>query len=273
MRIDKTGAELHELDVHGVVHAGRVTLEIRTGTLKGSLLLIVVKTDIIGIVDTATTEVHTVVLTNARLEGFTEPVGVGIVHKMVFPVCTQTVTTGNRNTGILGGNAKILTVLLGICQVVDILLNLVYTEITFIIDLQRLFFLTVLGRDNHHTIGSTRTVDSTGRSILQHLDGLNVVRREITDGSAHGNTVDDVQRGLVSVQRTDTTDTDQRVGTRLTVRGDLHTGHLTFKHRRDIRMRHSLQFVGIHNRYRTSQVGLLLNTVTHNDHLIEHLGV
>ena len=145
MRIDKTGAELHELDVHGVVHAGRVTLEIRTGTLKGSLLLIVVKTDIIGIVDTATTEVHTVVLTNARLEGFTEPIGVGIVHKMVFPVCTQTVTTGNRNTGILGGNAKILTVLLGICQVVDILLNLVYTEVTFIINLQRLFFLTVLG--------------------------------------------------------------------------------------------------------------------------------
>ena len=38
-------------------------------------------------------------------------------------------------------------------------------------------------------------------------------------------------------------------------------------------MRHALQLIGIHDRYRTRQVGLLLSTVTHDDHLIKHQGV
>ena len=86
VRIHKTGTELNELNVHGIVHTGRITLKIRTGTLKGSLLVIVVKTDIIGVVHTATTEIHTVVLTDTRLKGFTEPVGIGIVLEMVESV-------------------------------------------------------------------------------------------------------------------------------------------------------------------------------------------
>ena len=272
MRVDEAGAELDELDVHGIIYTGRITLKVRTGTLKGSLLFIVVKTDIIGIIHASTTEVHTVVLTNTRLEGFTEPVGVSIIHKMVFTVSTLAISTRkSRDTDILSSNAEILTVLLGIGQVVDILLNLVDTEVAFVVHLQRLLFLTALGRDDNHTIGGTRTIDSTCRSVLQHLDGLNIVRREIANRGTHGHAVDDIQRSLVSVQGTDTTDTNQWVGTGLSVRGNLHTGYLTFQHRGDIGVRHALQLIGIHNRYRTGQVGLLLNTITHNDHLVEHL--
>ena len=155
VRIHETGTELNELNVHGIVHTGRITLKIRTGTLKGSLLVIIVKTDIIGIVHTATTEIHTVVLTDTRLKGFTEPVGIGIVLEMIESVRTLAIAARNRDTGILGCDAEILTILCSVCQVVDILLNLVYTKVAFVVNLQGLLFLTALGRDDHHTVSST----------------------------------------------------------------------------------------------------------------------
>ena len=38
-------------------------------------------------------------------------------------------------------------------------------------------------------------------------------------------------------------------------------------------MRHTLQFISVDDRNGTRQVGLLLNTVTYDNHLIEHHGV
>ena len=268
VRIDNAGAELDELGVHCVVHAGGETLVVRTCALKRTFLLVVVETYIISIVSTTTAEVHIMVLANTRLEHFGKPVGVGIVHKVISAVFTQAVAARRGNTGIVTSKSEILAILLGVHHFVDTLPYLVDTEIALIAHFQRLVFLTALGRDNHHTISSTRTVDGTCRSVFQHLDGLNVIRREVADGSSHRNTVDDIQRSSTA-KRTETTNTHRGIGTWLTIGCDLHTGNFTFEHRRDVRVGNTLQLVGIHNRNRTSQVGLLLSTITHDNHLVE----
>ena len=68
-----------------------------------------------------------------------------------------------------------------------------------------LAFLTLLGGDDDHTVGSTRTVDTGRGGILQHLDALDVVTIQFVHARLRGHTVDDVQR-VVVVQRTHTTD-------------------------------------------------------------------
>ena len=227
MRIDETGTELDKLSIHGVVHTSSITLKVRTSALESTILLEIVKTNIIGIINTTTAQVHTMVLADTGLEGLTQPVGISAVLEMIVTVSTLGITTGNGDTGILSSDAKIAAVLLCISQVVDILLNLVNTEVTLIVYLQRLLLLTTLGRDDHHTVSSTRTVDSTCRSILQHLDGLDIVWREVADRGSHGHTVDHIQRSGTA-ETTNTTDTNHWVGAGLTVRGDLYTSHLTF---------------------------------------------
>ena len=101
---------------------------------------------------------------------------------------------------------KIITILVGIHNVVCATGNPVNAKISLIVHLQGLIFLTALRRDDYHTVGSTGTVDSTCRSIFQNLNGFNVVRRKVTDGRTHRHTVNDIERSSTS-ERTDTTDT------------------------------------------------------------------
>ena len=272
MGVDERGAELDELRVHRVVHAGGEALVVRTGALERTLLVEVVQTDVVGVVGTATAQVDVVILANAGLEHLVEPVGVRAVHEVVLAVLAKAVATGQRRAAVQAGLTQVVAVLVGIHQLVGVAGNLVDTEVALVVELQRLVLLTVLRGDDDHTVSSTRTVDGTCRCVLQHLDGLDVVRREVADGSTHGHTVDDVQRGCAA-ERTDTTDAHRRVGTGLTVRGDLYTGHLTLEHRRDVGVGDLLHFLGIHDGDRTCQVGLLLSTVTHDDHLIQRHGV
>ena len=125
---------------------------------------------------------------------------------MVVAVTAEAVATRYGDTGILSGNAEVAAVLSGIHHVVDILPDLVYTEIALVVYLQRLVLLTTLRGDDHHTVSSTGTVDGTSGSILQHLDRLDIVWREVADGRTHGHTVDHIQR-CRAAEATDTTDT------------------------------------------------------------------
>ena len=180
-----------------------------------------------------TTQVDIVVLTCTSLKHLLEPISIGVIHEMVLAIGSKTIATGQRCIGIGSCMTKIITVLVGIHNVISAAGNPVNAEVALIVHLQGLVFLTALGRDDNHTVGSTRTVDSTCRSVLQHLNGLDVVRREVTDSCTHGHTVNDIERSSTS-ERTDTTDTYRWVGTRLTVRGNLYTSHLTFQHRRNV---------------------------------------
>ena len=122
-------------------------------------------------------------------------------------------------------------------------------------------FLTLLGRDDHNTVGRTHTIDGCG-SILQDRDGLDVVAAE---GSQFGSVsslhaVDDEQR------RAETTDADEVV--ELTRFAGLLTDHET----RDLTLDVVDQVVGLrgadvfgrYGRYGTGQGFLLCDTVAHN---------
>ena len=82
--VDQAGVELDELGVHRVVHAGGISFVVGAGTFECSLLVEIVQGDVIGIVGAAAGEVDIVILPDACLEDFLEPVGVGIVLEMIF---------------------------------------------------------------------------------------------------------------------------------------------------------------------------------------------
>ena len=94
VRVNHAGAEFHELDVKGVVHADGETVEVRACTHKGSLLGEVVQTHVEGAVLTATGEIHVVILTDAGLEHFLEPVGV-VGGGVKVCIGTYDITGGN----------------------------------------------------------------------------------------------------------------------------------------------------------------------------------
>ena len=175
MRINDAGLELDELGVHRVVHTCRVALIVRTGTLDGSLLIEVVERYIIGVVSAATTEVDIMVLTDTGLEDFIEPIGIGSILEMVLAILAELIAAGKCGTTVGTCLTNIVAVLICVHQIIYAFRNLVYAEVTAVVNLQRLILTTMLGGDDDHTITSTRTVDGTGGSILQNLDRLYII--------------------------------------------------------------------------------------------------
>ena len=95
------------------------------------------------------------VLTNTCLEGLIEPVSVSIVTEVIVTIATQCVSTGSGNTCVGSSNTEIPAVLFSIHQVVNTCLDLVHTEVSLVVNLQRLVFLTTLGSDDNHTVSCT----------------------------------------------------------------------------------------------------------------------
>ena len=56
-----------------------------------------------------------------------------------------------------------------------------------------------LGSDDDHTVGSTRTVDSGCRCVLQYVDGSDVIGVDFADTTIRDNAIDDEQRSVVSL--------------------------------------------------------------------------
>lgn len=103
----------------------------------------VVECYIISIVSTSTGEIHIVVLTDACLEHLIKPIGVRVVLEYVFTRCgIKRIATGERCVAIGTGLTNIIAVLGGIHHIVDTLGDIVYSEISIVIDLQRLVFLS-----------------------------------------------------------------------------------------------------------------------------------
>ena len=193
MRIDETCAELDELRFHSVVHTGRITLVVGACPLKSSLLLEVVKRDIIGVVCTATAEVYIVILPDSCLKHLVKPIGIGVIHKLITPrFRVQLIASGNRSTRVCTCLTYILAVLVGIHHIVNTTRNLVNSHVTRVINFQRLVFLTVLCRDDNHAVGSSRAIDCAGCSIFQHLNGGYIIRRKIANGRTNGHTIDHI---------------------------------------------------------------------------------
>ena len=216
MRVNHAGTELYELGVHSVVDTGSITLVVRACTFQGTLLVIVVERYIISTVRATTAEGYVVVLADTGLEYLVKPICVGFVLEMIHSILAHLVTARQRSVGILASLTQVVAILVSVHYIIYIARNLVNTKVTRVVHLQRLVFLTILGSDDNDTIGSTRTVDGTRRSILQNLDGLDIIRREVTDSGTHWHTVDDIKRSCAT-ERTDTTNSHTRICTRLTV--------------------------------------------------------
>ena len=105
-----------------------------------------------------------------------------------------------------------------------------------------LAFLTLLGSNEHNTIGTTCTIDSGSRSILQYLDALDILRVDILDTTVLDNhTVYYIERSTAGTDRALTTDGDTTYCTRTLRVGDIHTGSLTLHTLQGILYRHRCQ--------------------------------
>ena len=95
------------------------------------------------------------VLTNAHLEHFVKPIGVGSIAELVASIALLAVTTGKWSARVGSSLAKVVAVLVSIHHVIDALADLINTKVTLVIDLQRLVLLTALGGDDDHAVGCT----------------------------------------------------------------------------------------------------------------------
>ena len=100
--------------------------------------------------------------------------------------------------------------------------------------------LTALGSNKHDTIRTTTTINSGRRSILQHVDTLDVAGRNIRD-AIDRKTIYNIKRCIVACDRTSTTHADDDLCIRVALRhGDTHTCQFALHslHRRSHRHRH-----------------------------------
>ena len=82
-----------------------------------------------------------------------------------------------------------------LCLVVDVILHLCAA------------FLATLCCHEDNTVGTTRTIDGCRSGILEHIDALDVVGRDIVNGR-HLHTVDNEERVVRLCDRAATTHTD-----------------------------------------------------------------
>ena len=137
-----------------------------------------------------------------------------------------------------------------------------------------LAFLTSLGGYENHTVGTTCTIDSGSRSILQYLDALDVLRVDIIDTTVlDDHTIHYIERITFGTDRALTTDGDATYCTRALRIGDIHTGSLTLHTLQGILYRHSCQVLGIQVGQGTGYIALALHTITYYYDFIQSLVV
>ena len=131
---------------------------------------------------------------------------------------------------------------------------------------------TFLGGDDDNTIGSTATIDTCGCRILEHLDGLDVVRVQLVHTRLGRHTVDDIQR-VVVVERTHTTYSHRGSTRGSTVGCDVHARHLALQGFHRVVLLLFLQVFGTDSTNGTRQVRLALSGITRHNHFFQHLVV
>ena len=93
-----------------------------------------------------------------------------------------------------------------------------------------LSFLTFLGGDNHHAIGSTWSIQSSSRSILQYGHRLNILRVNRTQRTIEWNSINNIQRTATCIDRTEATNNNGWTRSWLTTtRGSRYTRNLTIE--------------------------------------------
>ena len=135
--------------------------------------------------------------------------------------------------------------------------------------------LALLGGDEDDAVCSAVSVDGGSRSILEDGHGLYVVRVDVGDGSAVGSAVNHDERAVACTQRADTTDADGRgAAGRVTGGGDdLDTGGGAREGVGHTGGDLLLDLLALHHGGRAGEGGLGGRTVSHDDGLVDELGI
>ena len=131
---------------------------------------------------------------------------------------------------------------------------------------------TLLRGHENNTITCLSTIDSCTGSILQNFDTLNHGWVQIRD-IIYLHTIHDEQWAEVATIGRITTYTNLSTSTRSTAVDDLHTCHLALQSCSSIGSGKVLDFVTLHGCHGTSQVALLLHTITDDYHVIQCLHI
>ena len=236
--------ELDELDVHVVVDASCEAVVVRASSFHSAVLLEVVEGYVVGVVFAAAAHGDVVVHAEAGLEDLIKPVGVDLAEEVVLVAFDITGRDVILEVIVGVGLYDILGVLLGVHDIVYSAGYLVHTDVAGVVDAHGLVLGAALGGYDDDAVGRAGAVDSSCGGIFEHLDGLDVVRREVADGGAHRYAVDDIER-CGAIEGAEATDFDCGVGARLTVGCDLYAGGFTLQHCGDVGVGDLLEVFGI----------------------------
>ena len=202
--------------------------------------------------------------------GLLEPVGTvpGSVHDTFVLFWDQCGPVVGGNTCNLVGLIIDLHILFGIQRCNTIGIRVLPSHIAVEAYLYATASLTFLGGYQNNTIGTTCTIDGAGGGILQNVDTLDIVGREVLD-SGIGNTVYNYQRVGITVS-SDTADGNLIAFAWLSgILYDVHTWGLTLQGAIDIHSIRGCDILGIDMERGTSHQFLALCTVTHYHDIIQ----
>ena len=137
---------------------------------------------------------------------------------------------------------------------------------------------TLLARHDDDAVGTTRTIDGTRRGILQHLDGLNVLRVQLlqVEVLVHGHPVHHIQRigiaVLVDARRTAYLDLYRRARC-TTGRLYVDTRQLALQRRGNVRNRAFSQLVTLHLGHGIRHVTLLHRAIADDHQFLQLVGI
>ena len=181
---------------------------------------------------------------------FVVPVGIRIVL-VLLEVAAILGHTGLKHGQIVGylALAQHLCILARIAHLKHVG-GLLHAHVAVVRHLGTFVVLAFLRSDDHHTVGSTHTVDGAGTGILHDAHLLDVTVVEEVDVVVE-HSIHHVEWGSVA-ERTQTTDGHRRSAARHTAVHDVHTGNLALqgchgrrgRHADDVRCLHGLDGCG-----------------------------
>ena len=209
--------EQRRVQVNGCRHA------LEVGAFQRTLLVGITQRDAVGKFLERARQRDVVVMRDGRAVNLLLPVGVGSTEHLV-------------GIALLAPDVlDEVAILCGIHHVERVLVG-ADGHATGVRHLHALTPATFLRCDNDDTVRTAATVDGRGRGILQHVEGLDVLRvngcekvgNTLHSVVIHRHTINDQQRVVVGIQRRAAADADIHLAARCTVvRGDVNTSNLT----------------------------------------------
>ena len=131
-----------------------------------------------------------------------------------------------------------------------------------------LAFLGALGGDEDDAVGAACAVDGGGGGVLEDVDGLNLVGRDVGEGA--GGAVDEDERVIALGDGAATANTDVHLCARAAVlRDDVDAGELALDGLRDVGDRSGGELLGVDGSDGSCEVAALDGLVTDDDGLVE----